>query len=83
MTINERIKKLLARKHIRQNVFAKVLNLTPSSIYLLLNNSRGLRDEEIVKTCLFLNVSSDWLLGLKPDSDDIEAALSEANVLKK
>lgn len=53
-------------RDLKQSTIAKLLNTNQSTISKYELKKRKYQVEDIMKLCLFYNVSADWLLGL-PD----------------
>lgn len=60
----KRIKELREDRDLKQTDLAKVLNTTQSNYSFIENSIAYLKADEVVKLCLYYNVSADYLLGL-------------------
>lgn len=60
----ERLKELLLMRGISQTELAKVIETTPTSVSYWINGKRQPLAENIYNISKFLNISSDYLLGL-------------------
>jgi len=68
--IAERLQEIQHRHHLRQNILAEQLEITPSYLSQILSGKKtNLSSELILKICSKFNVTSDWLM-----SDDSEAS---------
>lgn len=65
-TIGVRLKEALNRRHVSQKDLAQKTGLTEATISRYVNNQRG-DYRGLIKICKELNVSADYLLGLKND----------------
>lgn len=78
-TIGQRINTVLAEKNIKQKDLASALGVTDNTISYYVSGKRMPNTEQIIKISKFLNVSSDYLLGLadepsnNPEINDIKA----------
>ena len=78
-TIGQRINTVLAEKNIKQKDLASALGVTDNTISYYVSGKRIPNTEQIIKISKFLNVSSDYLLGLAdepsndPEINDIKA----------
>ena len=63
-TIGQRINTVLAEKNIKQKDLASALGVTDNTISYYVSGKRIPNTEQIIKISKFLNVSSDYLLGL-------------------
>ena len=78
-TIGQRINTVLAKKNIKQKDLASALGVTDNTISYYVSGKRIPNTERIIKISKFLNVSSDYLLGLAdepsndPEINDIKA----------
>lgn len=60
----KRIKELREDRDLKQTDLAKVLNTTQSNYSFIENSIAYLKADEVVKLCLYYNVSADYLLRL-------------------
>lgn len=64
MTIQERLTGLREDRDLKQDQIAKILNVQQSAISKYEKGKANYKIEDIVKLCLFYNVSADYVLGL-------------------
>lgn len=64
MLFNERLKEIRIKKNLTQDDFAKLLNISPSSISLYESGNREPSLNTLIKIAIVLDVSTDYLLGL-------------------
>lgn len=60
----KRIKELREDKDLKQSEIAKILNTTQANYSYIENGVAYLKADEVVKLCLYYNVSADYILGL-------------------
>ena len=65
--IGKRLKKLMEIKGINQKELSEKAGLTHVTISRYVNDKRGKEFDRLKDLCLELDVSADWLLGLKGD----------------
>lgn len=65
MTVGQRLKAAMDMKGINQKELAELLDTTEVTISRYVNDVRSIKMEYIIKICKVLNISSDWLLGIK------------------
>lgn len=63
-TFGERLKKARKAKKLTQKELAEIIGTTESNVGHYENDRAYPKAEAIIKICLELNISSDWLLGL-------------------
>lgn len=63
-TFGERLKYARKEKQLTQKRLAEIIGTTESNINNYEKNRAYPKAEAIIKICLELNISSDWLLGL-------------------
>ena len=63
-TLGERLKFALKIRKIKQKDFAKVIGVHEVSMCRYINDKEKPSADIIVKICLALGISADWLLGL-------------------
>ena len=63
--LNERLRTLLIKRHVRQNVLALKTGITEATISAYVNGTRKPRADHIVMICKALHCSADWLLGME------------------
>lgn len=59
----ERIETLLKEQDKRKKDLAKILDCEPTTISKYLNNSRNLKIDDLIKICVYLNASPEYILG--------------------
>ena len=64
MSFGSRLKKLRTDKHISQSMLASELGVSTNAVSQYETDKRFPDQKCIVKICLFINVSSDYLFGL-------------------
>ena len=65
MLINEALLRARENKELKQENIAKILNTTRQQISLYERGLREMKASQIVKLCKALNISADYLLGMK------------------
>lgn len=65
----KRIKELREDRDLKQSEIAKILNTTQANYSFIENGIAYLKADEVVKLCLYYNVSADYILGLPKDLD--------------
>lgn len=65
MQYNEALKRMREEKELTQENIAEILNTTHQQISLYETGQREMRASQIIKLCKTLNISADYLLGLK------------------
>lgn len=65
MTIGQRLKTAMDIKGISQKELAELVGTTEVTISRYVNDTRSIKIEYIIKICNALQISSDWLLGIK------------------
>lgn len=63
MNYAQRIKDLREDRDLRQTDVAKILNKSQQGYAHLENNKARFTVEDIIKLCIFYNVSADYILG--------------------
>ena len=78
-TIGQRINSALALRNKKQKELAAVLGVTDNTISYFVGDKRTPNTEQIIAIADFLNVSSDYLLGLNtnPTTNEIEAQITK------
>lgn len=76
MLFNERLKEIRTKKELTQEEFAKLLNISPSSISLYESGSREPSLATLVNIAKILDVSTDYLLGLSDNESPVEVVIS-------
>lgn len=64
-----RIKELREDRDLKQSEIAKILNTTQANYSFIENGIAYLKADEVVKLCLYYNVSADYILGLPKNLD--------------
>ena len=67
LTFGDRLKGLRLSKNMSKAEFEKCCDLSRGSVYMYEKGSRYPDGYSVAKICRGLNVSADWLLGLKED----------------
>lgn len=65
----KRIKELREDKDLTQSDLAKILNTTQANYSYIENGVAYLKADELVKLCMYYNVSADYILGLPKNMD--------------
>lgn len=73
---NERLKDIRTKKELTQEEFAKLLNISPSSISLYESGSREPSLTTLINIAKILNVSTDYLLGLSDNEQVVRINIS-------
>ena len=60
----KRIRELREDHDRKQKEIADILNISQQQYSLYENGNRDIKTEQIIKLCLFYNVSADYILGL-------------------
>lgn len=76
MLFNERLKEIRIKKNLTQEEFAKLLNISPSSISLYETGNREPSLSTLVNIAKILDVSTDYLLGLSDSEKPIKVSIS-------
>lgn len=76
MLFNERLKDIRTKKELTQEEFAKLLNISPSSISLYESGSREPSLTTLINIAKILNVSTDYLLGLSDNEQVVRINIS-------
>lgn len=83
MTFGDKLREILEQKEIQQVEFAKIMNVSKSSINSYVTN-RELPNILMVKSMAEeLGVSVDYLLDYQPDPDSLAVSPKEAAILEK
>lgn len=60
----KKIKELREDRDLKQSELAKILNITQANYSYIENGVAYLKADELVKLCMYYNVSADYILGL-------------------
>ena len=69
LTFCNRIKEIRILKNIKQTELAEFLNIQPRALRFYESGEREPNFETLINICKYLNVSSDYLLGLSDNPD--------------
>lgn len=65
MNYNEALRRAREYKELEQKNIAEILNTTQQQISLYETGQREMKSSQIIKLCKELNLSADFILGLK------------------
>ncbi len=71
MNYAQRIKDLREDRDLRQIDIAKILNKSQQGYAHLENNKARFTVEDIIKLCIFYNVSADYILGFTNEKKEL------------
>lgn len=73
---NKKIKDLLNKNNMTQKELAEKLQITPATLSRNLNEINSMRADILIKIAKVFNVSADYLLGIKDDTNKIDTKRS-------
>lgn len=69
MALAERLRAAMDARGVTRHALAKAIHVTPSAVYWWAEGRREPSAESIRRVCYALEVSADWLLGLKGEME--------------